>query len=121
VGVSSIGNAGLYLLLATIGASADLGLVTPGDLWLVAIGAVWLLIHIAFLLIGARLLRAPLFLVATASMANVGGTASAPVVAAAFHPSLAPVGLLLAILGGLLGTPIGLLVVGRLCAVLAGA
>jgi uncharacterized membrane protein len=119
-GASSIGNAGLYLLLTTFGAQADLRSIQPDDIWLFAIGATWLMIHIVILLIGARLLRAPLFLVATASMANVGGTASAPVVAAAFHPSLAPVGLLMAILGGILGTPVGLLVVGKLCAAFAG-
>jgi len=119
-GAFSIGNTGLYLLLTTFGAQADLRLIEPGDLWLIAIGAVWLLVHIAVLFIGARLLRAPLFLTAIASMANVGGTASAPVVAAAFHPSLAPVGLLLAILGGIIGTPIGLLIVGKICAAIAG-
>ena len=120
-GVSSIANGGLYLLLTTFGAQADLRRVGPEDLWLVAIAAVWLLIHIAVLAAGARLLRAPLFLLATASMANVGGTASAPVVAAAFHPGLAPVGLLMAILGGILGTPIGLLIVAGLCRWIAGA
>jgi uncharacterized membrane protein len=119
-GASSIGNAGLYLLLTTFGAQADLRLIGPGDLWLIAIGVVWLLIHILVLFIGARLLRAPLFLTAIASMANIGGTASAPVVAAAFHPSLAPVGLLLAILGGIIGTPVGLLIIGKLCAAIAG-
>lgn len=120
-GASSIGYAGLYLLLTTFGAQADLRMIGADDLWLFAIGATWLAIHIIVLLIGARLLRAPLSLTAIASMANVGGTASAPVVAAAFHPSLAPVGLLLAILGGIIGTPIGLLVVGKVCAALAGA
>ncbi len=120
-GVSSIANGGLYLLLTTFGAQADLRLVGAEDLWLVAIAAVWLLMHIAVLAAGARLLRAPLFLLATASMANVGGTASAPVVAAAFHPSLAPVGLLMAILGGIIGTPVGLLIVANLCRWIAGA
>lgn len=119
-GASSIGNAGLYILLTTFGAQADLRLIGPGDLWLIAIGAVWLLIHIVVLFVGARLLRAPLFLTAIASMANVGGTASAPVVAAAFHPSLAPVGLLLAILGGIIGTPVGLLIIAKICAAIGG-
>lgn len=120
-GVSPIGYAGLYLLLTTFGAQADLRLIGPEDIWLLAIGVVWLAVHVVVLLVGARLLRAPLFMVATASMANVGGTASAPVVAAAFSPSLAPVGLLLAILGGIIGTPVGLLVVAKLCALLAGS
>lgn len=119
-GASAIGNTGLYILLTTFGAQADLRLIGPNDVWLIAIGAVWLLIHILVLFIGARLLRAPLFLTAIASMANVGGTASAPVVAAAFHPSLAPVGLLLAILGGIIGTPVGLLIIAKLCAAISG-
>lgn len=119
-GASSIGNAGLYLLLTTFGAQADLRLIRPEDLWLFAIGATWLAIHIAVLFVGARLIRAPLFLVATGSMANIGGTASAPVVAAAFHPSLAPVGVLLAILGGIVGTPVGLLVIARLALAISG-
>jgi uncharacterized membrane protein len=116
---SAIGYTGLYLLLTTFGAQADLRLITRDDGWLFVIGAVWLLTHITILFIGARLLRAPLFLTATASMANIGGTASAPVVAAAFHPSLAPVGLLLAILGGIIGTPVGLLVIAKICAAIA--
>ena len=69
---------------------------------------------------GLRLLRAPLFLGATASMANIGGTASAPVVAAAFHPSLAPVGLVMAILGSVIGTPVALLIIGKMCAAISG-
>jgi uncharacterized membrane protein len=119
-GATPIGYAGLYLLLTTFGAQADLRLIRPDDVWLFAIGATWLAIHVVILLAAARLLRAPLFLMATSSMANVGGTASTPVVAAAFHPSLAPVGLLMAILGGILGTPIALLVVAKICAAIAG-
>jgi uncharacterized membrane protein len=56
------------------------------------------------LLVVARLIRAPTFFLAVGSQANIGGAASAPVVAAAFHPSLAPVGVLLAVLGYALGT-----------------
>ncbi|GMV98033.1 MAG: hypothetical protein AMXMBFR83_23860 [Phycisphaerae bacterium] len=120
-GATAVGNAGLYLLLTTFGAQADLRQINPRqDVWLVALGALWLFIHVLVLFAGMRLCRAPLFLGAAASMANVGGTASAPVVAAAFHPSLAPLGLILAILGGILGTPVGLLVVGKLCAAIAG-
>ena len=61
-------------------------------------------IHAILLLTVAKLLRAPLFYMAVGSQANVGGAASAPVVAAAFHPSLAPVGVLLAVFGYALGT-----------------
>ncbi|MBN1490685.1 MAG: DUF819 family protein [Phycisphaerae bacterium] len=118
-GAMSVGYGGLYLLLTTFGAQADLRLIEADDLWLFAVGATWLLIHIVVLALGGRLLRVPFFMVATASMANVGGTASAPVVAAAFHPSLAAVGLLMAILGGIIGTPVALLVVGKMAAAIA--
>ena len=61
-------------------------------------------IHVVLLIIVAKLIRAPFFFLAVGSKANIGGAASAPVVAAAFHPSLAPVGVLLAVLGYALGT-----------------
>ena len=56
------------------------------------------------MVIVAKLIRAPYFFLAVGSKANIGGAASAPVVAAAFHPSLAPVGVLLAVVGYALGT-----------------
>ena len=68
------------------------------------IGGIWMLIHAGLMLLVARLLKAPVFYMAVGSQANVGGAASAPVVASAFHPSLAPVGVLLAVLGYALGT-----------------
>jgi uncharacterized membrane protein len=61
-------------------------------------------IHVLILVLVARLIRAPFFFLAVGSKANIGGAASAPVAAAAFHPSLAPVGVLLAVLGYALGT-----------------
>lgn len=60
--------------------------------------------HVGLLLIVGRLIRAPYFFLAVGSKANIGGAASAPVVAAAFHPALAPVGVLLAVVGYALGT-----------------
>ena len=68
------------------------------------LGAIWMLIHVVILLSVAKFIKAPFFFVAVGSQANVGGAASAPVVASAFHPSLAPVGVLLAVLGYALGT-----------------
>ena len=68
------------------------------------IGLVWMLFHAIFLIIVAKLIKAPLFFLAVGSQANVGGAASAPIVASAFHPSLAPVGVLLAVLGYAVGT-----------------
>ena len=102
VGASGFGYTGLYLLLAGIGAQADLRAVLQAPLYLAA-GAVWIAIHVGILLLAARLVKAPLFFVATGSMANIGGAASAPVVAGVYHPAMAPVGLLMAVAGYILG------------------
>lgn len=102
VGASQLGYTALYLLLAGIGAQADLKAVLDAPLYLVA-GALWISIHVAILLLAARLVRAPLFFVATGSMANIGGAATAPVVAGVYHPAMAPVGLLMAVVGYVFG------------------
>lgn len=101
-GASRVGYLALYLLLTSIGARADLMAVLEVPFFLLA-GVVWISIHIIILMLAAKLFKAPLFFVATGSMANVGGAASAPVVASVFAPSLAPVGLLMAIPGYFLG------------------
>ena len=101
-GASRIGYLALYLLLTAIGAQADLAAVLESPAFLAA-GLLWISIHVAILLLVARLIRAPLFFVATGSMANVGGAASAPVVAGVYHPAMAPVGLLMAVVGYVLG------------------
>ncbi len=102
VGASRFGYAALYILLASIGAKADLAAVLAAPLFLAA-GVLWITVHVAVLLIVARLIRAPLFFVATGSMANIGGAASAPVVAGVYNPALASVGLLMAVGGYVLG------------------
>jgi uncharacterized membrane protein len=102
VGASQFGYTALYLLLAGIGAQADLKAVIQAPVYLVA-GALWISIHVLILLLAARLIRAPLFFVATGSMANIGGAASAPVVAGVYHPAMAPVGLLMAVVGYVFG------------------
>lgn len=101
-GASKVGYLALYLLLTAIGAKADLAAVLAAPAFLAA-GVLWIGIHVAVLVVVARLIRAPLFFVATGSMANVGGAASAPVVAGVYHPAMAPVGLLMAVVGYVLG------------------
>ena len=108
-GASTVGSVFLYLLVATIGASAQFSQVTE-HLPLLAVGALWMLLHAIAMLTVRRVLRAPVFFLAVGSQANVGGAASAPVVAAAFHPALATVGVLLAVLGYVLGTYAGIVV-----------
>jgi uncharacterized membrane protein len=102
-GASKIGSIFIYILVATIGMKMDLGgiLEKPG---LIMIGLVWMTIHAGLLVLVAKLIRAPYFFLAVGSQANVGGAASAPIVAAAFHPSLATVGALLAVFGYVVGT-----------------
>jgi len=101
-GASRLGYFALYLLLTSIGAKADLAAVLDVPLYLLA-GVVWIAIHIVVLLAAARMVRAPLFFVATGSMANVGGAASAPIVAGVYLPAMAPVGLLMGVAGYILG------------------
>jgi len=102
-GASKFGSVFIYILVASIGMKMDLTMILD-NVGLIAIGVVWMTIH-ALLLIGvAKLIRAPYFFLAVGSQANVGGAASAPIVASAFHPSLATVGVLLAVVGYAIGT-----------------
>ncbi len=103
VGASLWGSVFIYILVATIGMKMNLGEVFE-NMGLFVIGLVWMLIHVVILLGVAYWIKAPFFFVAVGSQANIGGAASAPIVATAFHPSLAPVGVLMAVLGYALGT-----------------
>ncbi len=106
-GASKIGSAFLYVLVATIGMKMDVvELYHNWDVYwsVILIGLLWMAIHIITLLTVAKIIKAPFFFVAVGSQANVGGAASAPIVASAFSPALAPVGVLLAVLGYAVGT-----------------
>lgn len=102
-GASKIGSVFIWILVVSIGMKMDLTKIAdnPG---LLVVGIVWMIIHVALLILVAKLIRAPYFFLAVGSKANIGGAASAPVVAAAFHPSLATVGVLLAVFGYVVGT-----------------
>lgn len=103
VGASRIGSALLYVLVATIGMKMNIMAVFENP-QLFLVGGVWMAIHATLMIVVAKLIKAPVFFMAVGSQANVGGAASAPIVASAFHPSLAPVGVLLAVVGYALGT-----------------
>jgi uncharacterized membrane protein len=103
IGASKIGSVFIYILVATIGMKIDLGSILD-EPKLILIGLIWMAIHAILLILTAKIIRAPYFFLAVGSQANVGGAASAPVVAAAFHPSLATVGVLLAVFGYVVGT-----------------
>jgi uncharacterized membrane protein len=102
-GASRIGSVFIYVLVASIGMKMNF-LEIFDHLGLFAIGITWMLVHVTILLLVAKTIKAPFFFVAVGSQANVGGAASAPIVATAFHPALAPVGVLLSVLGYALGT-----------------
>lgn len=102
-GASRLGSVFIFILVATIGMHMNIGEVF-NNLGLFAIGITWMLVHVIIMIGVAKLVKAPFFFVAVGSQANVGGAASAPVVASAFSPALAPVGVLLAVLGYALGT-----------------
>ena len=102
-GASKFGSVFIYILVATIGMKMDLTLIFDNT-GLIAIGVVWMTIHALLLISVAKLIKAPYFFLAVGSQANVGGAASAPIVASAFHPSLASVGVLLAVFGYAVGT-----------------
>jgi uncharacterized membrane protein len=102
-GASKIGSVFIYILVASIGMKMDLTLIFENQL-LIVIGLVWMVIHALLLIVVAKIIKAPYFFLAIGSQANVGGAASAPIVASAFHPSLATVGVLLAVFGYAIGT-----------------
>ena len=102
-GASKIGSVCIYILVASIGMKMDLGSVlsNPG---LLIVGLIWMAIHVLLMIVVAKLIKAPFFFLAVGSKANIGGAASAPIIATAFHPSLASVGVLLAVFGYVIGT-----------------
>jgi len=102
-GASKIGSVFIYLLVAIIGMKMDITKALEEPL-LIVVGLIWMIFHVGLLVLVAKIIKAPFFFLAVGSKANVGGAASAPIVASAFHPSLAPVGVLLAVLGYALGT-----------------
>lgn len=107
-GASDVGSVFIYFLVATIGAQMDLKALFDKPI-LFLMGLTWISFHVLIMLLVARRIKAPFFFVAVGSQANIGGAASAPIVAAAFNKYLAPVGVLLAVLGYAVGTYAGYL------------
>jgi uncharacterized membrane protein len=103
VGASKIGSVFLYILVATIGMKVDVSQIFNKPL-LIFVGLVWMAFHAGLLILVAKIIRAPFFFLAVGSQANVGGAASAPIVANAFHPALTTVGVLMAVFGYFIGT-----------------
>jgi uncharacterized membrane protein len=106
-GSDAVASVLLAVVVVTMASSASLDGLTRAPAF-VAAGATILAVHAALMVAAARLFRLDLALCGIASLANVGGVGSAPVLAAAHAPSLAPVGVLLGLLGYVVGTPVGL-------------
>ena len=105
-GTEEVSNIMLYIVIAMIASRADISAMGNAPVWLAA-GFLILLIHIAVMVILAKLIRLDIFTCAVASLANVGGTATAPVLAGAYSSALVPIGILMALLGNIIGTPGG--------------
>lgn len=102
-GAAKVGSVFVYVLVATVGLNMNIGAILDSPAYFL-IGLVWMAVHVLLLFAVAWLIKAPAFFLGVGSMANIGGAASAPVAAAAFHPSLASVGVLLAVVGYIVGT-----------------
>lgn len=107
-GTEEISNVLLYFVIALIASRADLSAVGDAPIWLLA-GFIVLIVHVIIMLILAKLLKMDIFTCAVASLANVGGTATAPVLAGTYNSGLVPVGIVMALLGYVIGTGGGLL------------
>ncbi len=108
-GASQIGTAMLYLIVALIASRANFAELTEAPLYIVA-GFVIILIHVVIMVVFAKLFKLDLFSLGVASLANIGGVASAPILASAYSKALIPIGVLMAMMGYILGTFGGLMV-----------
>ncbi len=108
-GSSEVATTMLYVLIALIGSQAVIENFSGVGVYVLA-GFVILLTHATLMVVGAKLFKLDLFSIAVASLANIGGVASAPILAAAYNKSLVSIGVLMAIMGYLIGTFGGLLV-----------
>jgi uncharacterized membrane protein len=108
-GALSLGNMMLYLIVALIASRANFAELTQAPTYILA-GFVIILIHALLMMIFAKIFRLDLFSIGVASLANIGGVASAPILASAYSKALIPIGVLMAMLGYIIGTFGGLMV-----------
>ena len=108
-GSNEVATTMLYLLIALIGSRAVIEDISGLGVYVFA-GFSILMIHAIVMFIGAKIFKLDLFSIAVASLANIGGVASAPILAATYNKSLVSVGVVMAIMGYIIGTFGGLLV-----------
>ncbi|OON84700.1 hypothetical protein BXO88_15965, partial [Oribacterium sp. C9] len=107
--IEELSNILLYTVIALIASRADLGGMNNGHLWILA-GFIIMVIHVVVMIVMAKLLHLDIFTCAVASVANIGGTATTPVIAGSYNDALVPVGIVMALLGYVIGTGGGLVV-----------
>ncbi len=108
-GTEELSNVLLYVIIALIASRADLGAMANAHIWLFA-GIIILIIHVLIMIILAKVLHLDIFTCCVASLANIGGTATAPILAGTYSSALVPVGIIMALLGYIVGTGGGLIV-----------
>lgn len=108
-GTEEVSNVMLYIVVALIASRADLSAMGNAPAWLLS-GLIILVIHVAIMILLSKLLKIDIFTAAVASLANIGGTATAPVLAGTYSSALVPVGIIMALLGYVVGTGGGLIV-----------
>ncbi|MFA6136835.1 MAG: DUF819 family protein [Sulfurimonas sp.] len=108
-GSSEVATMMLYMLIALIGSKAVFESFSAVGIYVFA-GFMILVIHTIIMVVSAKIFKLDLFSITVASLANIGGVASAPILAAAYNKSLVSVGVLMAVMGYLIGTFGGLLV-----------
>ncbi len=108
-GTKQVSNVLLYTMVGLIASSANFGELTEAPTYILA-GFVILAIHAVIMLIFAKIFKIDLFTCAVASCSNIGGVASAPVIAGAYNEALVPVGVLMGMMGVIIGTGVGITV-----------
>jgi uncharacterized membrane protein len=117
-GGSQLANMMLYLIVALIASRANFSELTEAPLYIIA-GFVIIAIHASIMVLFAKLFKLDLFSLGVASLANIGGVASAPILASAYSKALIPIGVLMAMMGYIIGT-FGGLMVGKVLEMIAG-
>nr|MBP6345589.1 DUF819 family protein [Neisseriaceae bacterium] len=108
-GSMELSNVMLYIIIALIASRSDFSNLAQAPIYLVS-GFLILFIHLVVMVLLGKLFRYDLFTLGVASLANIGGMASAPMLAASYHKSLIPIGVLMALMGSFAGTYFGMLV-----------
>ena len=117
-GGSELANIMLYLIVALIASRANFTELTEAPLYIVA-GFVIIAVHVSIMIVFAKLFKLDLFSLGVASLANIGGVASAPILASAYSKALIPIGVLMAMMGYIVGT-FGGLMVGKVLEMIGG-